>query len=143
MTTDSSVREKIEAFLAEPRNMMLAAIRKDGRPQMTPVWFYWDGARFYVSTTRSRAKYANLRRDPRAQIAIDEPKGHRFVILNAAAEIWTDHTRALPFYRQIRQKHGMPPADDGTMIAGLEREGRVLVVLTPEKPMAEWNVLMP
>jgi hypothetical protein len=31
--------EKIEAFLAEPRNVVVAGIRRDGRPQLTPNWF--------------------------------------------------------------------------------------------------------
>ena len=44
--------EQIEAFLAQPINVMVAAIRRDGRPQMSPNWFVWDGARFYISTTR-------------------------------------------------------------------------------------------
>jgi hypothetical protein len=39
MTSSASTREQIEAFLAEPRNAMIAAIRRDGRPQMTPNWF--------------------------------------------------------------------------------------------------------
>ncbi|MBO03997.1 MAG: hypothetical protein CL731_03145 [Chloroflexi bacterium] len=28
-----------ESFIAEPRNMILSTIRRDGRPQLTPVWF--------------------------------------------------------------------------------------------------------
>jgi nitroimidazol reductase NimA-like FMN-containing flavoprotein (pyridoxamine 5'-phosphate oxidase superfamily) len=48
-------KEKIEAFLAEPRNVIVGGIRSDGRPQLTPNWFAWDGERFYVSTTRTRA----------------------------------------------------------------------------------------
>ena len=45
--------EKIEAFLAERRNVVIAGIRRDGRPHLSPNWFYWDGQRFYVSTTRA------------------------------------------------------------------------------------------
>ena len=37
---------KIEAFLAEPRNVVVAGIRRDGRPHLSPNWFYWDGQRF-------------------------------------------------------------------------------------------------
>ena len=44
----------VEAFLAEPRNVVVAAIRRDGRPQMTPNWFLWDGSRFWISTTKDR-----------------------------------------------------------------------------------------
>jgi nitroimidazol reductase NimA-like FMN-containing flavoprotein (pyridoxamine 5'-phosphate oxidase superfamily) len=50
--------EKIEAFLAEPRNVVVAGIRRDGSPHMSPNWFHCDGQRFYISTTRHRAKYA-------------------------------------------------------------------------------------
>ena len=49
-------RDHVEQFLAEPRNIMVAAIRRDGRPQVTPNWFYWDGERFYISTTKTRQK---------------------------------------------------------------------------------------
>src|ERR1700735_3473999 len=62
--------EMIDAFLAEPRNVMVAGIRRDGTPQLSPNWFYWDGERFYVSTTRNRAQYAIFRRAP-------GPAGHR------------------------------------------------------------------
>ena len=62
--------DKIEAFLAEPRNVVVAGIRRDGSPHLSPNWFYWDGERFYVSTMRSRAKYAIFRRDPRVRSGI-------------------------------------------------------------------------
>ena len=50
--------DDLEAFLAGQRNLIVAGIRADGRPHLTPNWFYWDGERFYVLTTRGRAKYA-------------------------------------------------------------------------------------
>ncbi len=31
------------------RNVIVAGIRRDGRPHLSPNWFYWDGQRFYVS----------------------------------------------------------------------------------------------
>jgi hypothetical protein len=30
--------DKIEAFLAEPRNVVVAGIRRDGRPHLSPNW---------------------------------------------------------------------------------------------------------
>src|ERR1035441_8088554 len=79
--------DEIEAFLAEPRNVIVAGIRRDGRPHLSPNWFSWDGQRFYVSTTRDRVKYAIFRRDPRAQLLIDDPVGFRAVLVPATAEI--------------------------------------------------------
>jgi len=31
--------DKIEAFLAEPRNVIVAGIHRDGRPHLSPNWF--------------------------------------------------------------------------------------------------------
>src|ERR1700751_6353459 len=98
--------DKIEAFLAEPRNIVVAGIRRDGRPQLTPNWFYWDGERFYVSTTRGRAKYAVFRRDRRAQLAIDDPAGMRAVLIRATVEIREDTGAPLSRFRAIRETEG-------------------------------------
>ena len=131
-------REQIEAFLAEPRNIMVGAIRRDGRPQITPNWFYWDGQRFYVSTTRSRQKYKNFRRDPRVQLVLDEPQGFKTVILDGTVEIWEDLDRGLPYFQKIGAKHGSTRGD-AELRERLEREGRVLLVITPEQPLEAWT----
>jgi nitroimidazol reductase NimA-like FMN-containing flavoprotein (pyridoxamine 5'-phosphate oxidase superfamily) len=52
---------RLDAFLAEQRNLIVAGIREDGRPHVTPNWFCWDGERFYVSTTGGRMKYKIFR----------------------------------------------------------------------------------
>jgi PPOX class probable F420-dependent enzyme len=131
--------EKIEAFLAEPRNVVVAGIRRDGRPQLTPNWFYWDGERFYVSTTRSRAKYAIFRRDPRAQLLIDDPTGFRAVLVPATVEIREDIVAELPRFRAIRAKHGMKIPEDQEHLRSLEAEGRVLLAITPDTPPSDWT----
>src|ERR1700722_13618299 len=95
--------DKIEAFLSEPRNMMVAGIRKDGRPHISPNWFHWDGERFYVSTTRSRVKYAILRRDPRAQLAIDDSTGFASLLIPATVDIHEDIANHLLTFRAIRE----------------------------------------
>src|SRR5258708_34096336 len=103
---------KIEAFLAETRNVIVAGIRRDGRPHLSPNWFYWDGQRFYVSTTRDRVKYAIFRRDPRAQLLIDDPTGFRAVLAPAPGEIRDDLAADLPRFRPVREKHGMAVPGD-------------------------------
>ena len=35
--------DKLDAFLAEQRNLIVAGTRADGHPHVTPTWFYWDG----------------------------------------------------------------------------------------------------
>jgi PPOX class probable F420-dependent enzyme len=129
----------IEAFLAEQRNLIVAGTRPGGRPHLTPNWFYWDGERFYVSTTRGRVKYAVFRRDRRAQLAIDDPAGMRAVLIPATVEIREDTGAQLSHFRAIREKYGMAVLSDKEHLESLIAEGRVLLVITPDGPPSTWT----
>jgi PPOX class probable F420-dependent enzyme len=131
--------DTIGAFLAERRNVVVAGIRRDGRPHLSPNWFYWDGERFYVSTTRGRVKYKIFRRDPRAQLLIDDPTGFRVVLVPASVEIREDIAAELPRFRAIREKHGMAILGDEEHQRALEEEGRVLLAFTPDTPQSAWT----
>jgi PPOX class probable F420-dependent enzyme len=131
--------DKIEEFLAEPRNVVVAGIRRDGRPHLSPNWFYWDGHTFYVSTTRDRVKYAIFRRDPRAQLLIDDPAGFRAVLVPATVEIREDLDVELPRFRAIREKHGLAVPGDDEHLRALTAEGRVLLAITPDEPVSSWT----
>jgi PPOX class probable F420-dependent enzyme len=131
--------DRVEAFLAEPRNVVVAGIRPDGRPHLSPNWFYWDGQRFYVSTTRDRVKYAIFSRDPRAQLLIDDPTGFRAVLVPGTVEIREDLATELPRFRAIREKHGMAVLDDDEHLRALTAEGRVLLAITPPGPPSSWT----
>jgi PPOX class probable F420-dependent enzyme len=134
-----ATREKVEAYLSERRNVMVAGTRKDGRPHVTPNWFYWDGSRFYVSTTRNRAKYAIFRRDPRTQLAVDDSVGYRTVLVSGQVEIREDIAAELPRFRAIREKHGVKVPRDEEHLRTLTEEGRVLLAITPEGPPETWT----
>ncbi|MFE7565113.1 PPOX class F420-dependent oxidoreductase [Kitasatospora sp. NPDC057500] len=73
MTTSFDPR----TLLAASRLGVLATIKSDGRPQLSPVMPYYDRAaeRLYVSMTEGRAKTANLRRDPRAALEVTGADG--------------------------------------------------------------------
>ena len=131
--------EKIEAFLAEPRNIVVAGIRRDGRPHLSPNWFYWDGEHFYVSTTRSRVKYPIFRREPRAELLVDDPSAFRAVLVPATVEVREDLEAELPRFKAIRAKHGMRIPDDADHLKALADEGRILLAFTPDKPITEWT----
>jgi PPOX class probable F420-dependent enzyme len=134
-----SVQESVGEFLAHSRNLILAGTRQDGRPHLTPTWFCWDGERFYVSTTRDRVKYAVFRRDPRAQLLLDDPPGSRAVLLPATVEIRQDLAAELPRFRAIRDKYGMKALDDTEHLRSLIADGRVLLAITPDGPPSTWT----
>lgn len=129
----------IDAFLAEPRTVIVGGVRRDGRAHLSPNWFHWDGERFYISTMRNRVKYAIFRRDPRVQLLIDDSTGHRAVFIPGTVEIRTDLAAELPRFRAIREKHSVPVPDDATFLQALIDEGRVLLTITPDEPMATWT----
>src|SRR3954471_6707512 len=64
-------------LIAESRLGVLATIKANGLPQLSPVTPFYDrGAGvIYVSMTEGRAKTANLRRDPRAALEVTSVDG--------------------------------------------------------------------
>jgi PPOX class probable F420-dependent enzyme len=51
----------------------LATVAEDGRPEVNPVWFLWDGEHVLVGVRAATKKYRNLRRDPRVAISFLDP----------------------------------------------------------------------
>ncbi len=132
--------DKVLAFLAERRNVVVAGIRRNGEPHLSPNWFYFDGATFYVSTTRDRAKFAIFRANPRGVVLIDDSTGYRYVRVAVTVEIREDLRAALQEFRAIRQKMGVAVLSDEEFLASLESEGRVLLAMTPDGPPDTWTI---
>ena len=78
--------------LAASRNLAgLAALKSDGRPQLSMVNFALaveeDAVTARVSVVDGRAKVANLRRDPRASLLVTSPDGWSYAVLEGDAEL--------------------------------------------------------
>jgi PPOX class probable F420-dependent enzyme len=66
---------ELDSFLAGQRTCRVATTGPDG-PHVAPVWFVWDGQALWVySLTRSQ-RWANLARDPRVAVVVDD--GHHY-----------------------------------------------------------------
>jgi PPOX class probable F420-dependent enzyme len=128
-------------FLAEPRNVIVAGVKRDGRPHLSPNLFFWDGERFFISTTRDRVKYKIFNRDPRVELIVDDATGHRYARVSGTVEILEDVSSNLPMDRAIREKHGMAVGTDEELAASLIADNRVLLAVTPTKPASGWSVL--
>lgn len=68
---------------------MLATIKANGRPQLSPVMPYYDRAAgvIYVSMTEGRAKTVNLRRDPRVSVEVTAPDGWAWATADGTATL--------------------------------------------------------
>ena len=125
--------EEIQAFLSKPNNAIIGVNRAEGGPQLTPVWYAWDGQAFYFSTTKDRAKYLNIQRDPSISLIVDDVPSRQYVAAYGKAEI-LEHDYA-DLLRPLMQKY-MPTDRVEQAIQGtLSNPNRVLVVLRPEKLM--------
>jgi PPOX class probable F420-dependent enzyme len=51
----------------------LALVTSDGRPQVTPMWFDYDGEHVLFNTARGRVKDRLMRKRPRIALAIQDP----------------------------------------------------------------------
>jgi len=53
--------------------LYLATLMKDGSPQVTPVWFGWDGEHILINTAEGRVKDRNMRARPKVAAVLQNP----------------------------------------------------------------------
>jgi PPOX class probable F420-dependent enzyme len=69
----ATIPETYNDLLQKKAFAQLATISPDGTPQVTPVWFEFDGRNIVVNTAKGRVKDKNMRRDPRVGVNIQDP----------------------------------------------------------------------
>lgn len=69
---DETLKQKIVALLDGHRTMRIATLRPDGWPQTTTVGYANDGLALYFLCGKDSQKAANLARDDRVSLAIDD-----------------------------------------------------------------------
>jgi len=89
----------IRAFLASTNRGVLTTFRRDGAAQMSIVTCgpYRDGVAF--TTTASRAKLLNLRRNPRCSLLVSNENWWGFVVLDGLAQIISPENTSADEYR--------------------------------------------
>ncbi|RZS39013.1 PPOX class probable F420-dependent enzyme [Herbihabitans rhizosphaerae] len=85
----TTTRFNPRTLLAESRLGVLATIKSDGRPQMSPVMPFYDeqAGVIHVSMTEGRVKTVNLRRDPRATLEVTSPDGWAWATAEGTATL--------------------------------------------------------
>jgi nitroimidazol reductase NimA-like FMN-containing flavoprotein (pyridoxamine 5'-phosphate oxidase superfamily) len=69
---DEALKRKILTVLDQHRDMSLATVRPDGWPQATTVGYANDGLTLYFLCSPDSQKAANLGRDDRVSLTIDD-----------------------------------------------------------------------
>jgi PPOX class probable F420-dependent enzyme len=68
------VPEKYSDLFKKKAFANLGTLMQDGSPQVTPVWFDFDGKHLRVNSALGRVKDKNIRRDPRVSLSIQDPE---------------------------------------------------------------------
>ncbi len=130
-------------LLAQSRLGVLATIKADGLPQLSPVMPYYDreAGTLQVSMTEGRAKTANLRRDPRAALEVTRSDGRAWgtaegpvTLVGPGSDPHGPEVEALvDYYRRAAGEH--PDWDEYRSVMVSER--RVLMTMSVERVYGE------
>src|SRR6185312_5558782 len=125
-------------FARSHRQSVLVTQRRDGRPQLSNVMHHVDDAGVVrVSITATRAKYANVRREPWAALHVTQPDFWAYVVVEGSAEVAPpaqaidDATveELVTLYRDLAGEH--PDWDDYRRV--MVDEQRTVVRLRPDR----------
>lgn len=132
---------EIKDFLMQgTRTGKLATVRADGRPHVAPIWFYLDGDVLVFTTWHQSVKAANIRRDPRISICVDEEKPlYAFIIIEGVAELTEDPDELKKWATRIGGRY-MGAAQAEAYGERNSVAGELLVRVTPLKIIAQKNI---
>jgi PPOX class probable F420-dependent enzyme len=125
---------ELAEFLSQPLIADVVTLKKDGSPQITPVWYNFDGTFLYFSTTTDRAKGRNIRRDNRIGVCIRNENAHKVALFSGTAEILNDGDHVL--VRRIAARYTPPDKLEG-LLSGLETN-RIIIRMKPMR-IISWD----
>lgn len=104
----------------------LATVRPDGRPQVNPMWFAWDGELLRFTHTTKRQKYRNIEANPNVAMSIIDPETpYRYLeVRGVVEEIVPDPTGA--FYLKLNDRYSGPLTEPPP-----DKADRVILVVRP------------
>jgi PPOX class probable F420-dependent enzyme len=110
--------EELRAFLLEgTRTAMIATVRKDGRPHISPVWFTLDGDDVVFAAPADAVKVRTLRNDPRIGVCVELAEfPYGFVAIDGVATLLDDAEVAAAWFDRIARRYvpeGAPSRPDG------------------------------
>ncbi len=126
-----------EQFLRDNILCIVSTTKKDGSPQSTPVYYFYEDGKLYISVTRTRAKTRNVLRDPRVSVIVQSTdRPFPYMQISGTAAITEDdlETRSRRIFSIF-----LPSLPDNFPEMLKEQERRIMVV-TPEKVLLNLNV---
>ena len=125
-------------FVRARKNGVLTTIRANGRPQLSNILYVpGDDDVLRISITDTRAKTANVRRDPRVSLYVPGDNFWQYVVVEGTAELTPvaadphDDTveQLVAYYQAGNGEH--PDWDEYR--AAMVADGRLILTLHPER----------
>lgn len=94
-------------LLERPLYAHLATIRPDGKPQVNPMWFLWDGEHVLFTNTTVRQKYKNVTAHPEVAVSINDPdQPYRYLEIRGTVERIDPDPKG-EFFDRMAKRYGM------------------------------------
>jgi PPOX class probable F420-dependent enzyme len=124
--------DELRFFLGERRYAVLATHDPDGGIHLTPIWFLFEGDRFYFASSSGSRKVKNVERSISASVVVDarEPGRERWVSASGPVEILREG-EAQSINARIRRRYLAPEALGGPIEAALAASDDVTLRLEP------------
>jgi PPOX class probable F420-dependent enzyme len=121
--------EFLDLLITKKAFANLVTVMPNGNPQVTPVWFDFDGKYVRVNSARGRVKDKNMRRDPRVALSILDPDNpYRYLSIRGRVVKITE-TGAVEHINALAKKYrGMD-----TYRSPRPDEVRVMYVIEPRR----------
>jgi len=128
------ITPEVAEFFRKPITAAIATINPDGSPQITYVWYEFDGERFLISTTDDRLKSRNVERDARIGLSMLDPENpFRYVSVRGKVRVTKEHASDLILKLAVRYQGPKGEAYGRSM----QGPSRIILTLTPEQVYAK------
>jgi PPOX class probable F420-dependent enzyme len=117
--------DKARAFLEEKRFAVLATINANGTPQLTTMWYELQGDEVMMNTAAGRVKEANLRRDPRVAICVED--AYDYVTLSGTVELIDDQAIAQADILRLARRYHPPEKAEQMARDSFSKQHRVTI----------------
>lgn len=107
----------------------MATIGQQGAPQVSAVWFLWDGNALRFSMKKARQKYRNLLEEPRIAVALTDP-ANPYRALEVRGTVRFEDDLDLHLAHALSQKYLQR---DATFEEVGDPQDRIVIIVEPER----------
>ena len=103
--TSTEFGQRVTRRLQEERIAWLTTVRADGRPEPSPVWFYWDGESIVIFSQPDTVKTRNIAVRPSVALNLNSDYHGGDVVVIAGEAVIIPDVRAADAFPALVEKY--------------------------------------